>query len=251
METTLDSIRDIKIYQPRRGYRFSVDALLLYSFVDIPRAARIADLGAGSGIVGLLLARKYPGAEVVLFELQDSLASLARKNISLNCLDGRVTVIRADIRDISSLEMADKGCNRTASGGRELRGFDIVVSNPPFRRERSGRISHDEERAIARHEIKLKLHELIIAADYLLRPKGRFFLIHHPERLMELMRLIDKRRMEIKRLRFIHSDARTEAKMVIAEIAKHGRAGLKVERPFYIYDDSGGYSDEMREIYGG
>ncbi|GAB4415454.1 MAG: methyltransferase [Thermodesulfovibrionales bacterium] len=232
MEITLDSIRDIKIYQPRHGYRFSVDALLLYSFVDIPRAARIADLGAGSGIVGLLLAKKYPDAEVILFELQDSLASLARKNIGLNSLEERVTIIKADIRDISS----------TAS-------YDIVVSNPPFRKERSGLISHDEERAIARHEIRLKLDELVGAADHLLRPKGRFFLIYHPSRLIELMKISEKRGMEIKRLRFVHSSARTDAKMVMIEIVKHGRTGLTIERPFYIYDESGGYSDEMLKVY--
>jgi tRNA1Val (adenine37-N6)-methyltransferase len=98
---TLDSIKDFQIYQSKNGYRFSVDALLLFSFINFPRVKKIADLGAGSGIIGLLLARKYPDAEVTLIELQKSLARLAEKNIALNKLEDRVKVIRADLKELS------------------------------------------------------------------------------------------------------------------------------------------------------
>jgi len=124
-EFTLDSIRDIRLYQSRNGYRFSVDALLLYSFVNVPRAKRIADLGAGSGILGLLLAKKYPDAHVSLFELQERLATLAKKNITLNSVGERIKLIKADIREITP-------CS-PASG---MDCFDIAVSNPPFRNRR-------------------------------------------------------------------------------------------------------------------
>lgn len=239
MEITLDSIRDIKIYQSKNGYRFSVDALLLYSFVDVPRVKRIADLGAGSGIVGLLLAKKYPDANVSLFELQEGLAAIAGKNIALNSLEDRVEIIKTDIREISPCH-SSTGTNC----------FDIVVSNPPFRKPKTGLISPDEEKAIARHEIKLRLPELVGVARCLIKSKGRFFLIYHPERLTELIGTLKEEGMEVKRLRFVHTHVLSEAKMVLVEAVNGGRGGLKVERPFYIYSENGGYSDEMREVYG-
>src|SRR4030065_1768054 len=100
METTLDGIRDIKIYQNKKGYRFSADALLLYCFVNVKHAYNIADLGTGSGIIGLLLGRKYKDAKVMLVELQKSLYSLAQKNIIMNGLQDRVEVVLADIKDM-------------------------------------------------------------------------------------------------------------------------------------------------------
>ncbi len=238
MEVTLDSIRDIKLYQSRNGYRFSVDALLLYYFVSVPRAKKIADLGAGSGIVGLLLAKKYPHAAVSLFELQEGLAVLAGRNISLNSLEDRVRVIKKDIRELGQSDSSSVSC------------FDLVVSNPPFRKPKTGLLSTGEERAIARHELQLKLPELAHAARHLLRSRGRFFLIYHPERLAELAAALREERIEIKRLQFVHSNSLSEAKMVLVEAVSGGATGLKVDRPFYIYDEKGDYSREMREVYG-
>jgi len=237
---TLDSIRDIKLYQSVNGYRFSVDALLLYSFVNVPRIKQIADLGAGTGIVGLLLAKKYPDAQVSLFELQERLAALAQKNITLNALEERVEIVRTDIRDIRS--------GRTAWG---LNCFDIAVSNPPFRKQKTGLISPEEERAIARHEIRLTLPELIGAVHCLLCAKGRFLLIYHPERLPELVGSLKEKGIEVKRLRFVHSHMWSAAKMVLVEAVKGGKGGVKVERPLYVYDEHGGHSDEMVQILQG
>jgi tRNA1Val (adenine37-N6)-methyltransferase len=239
MALTLDHIRDVKIYQSKNGYRFSVDALLLYSFVDIPLAERIADLGAGSGVIGLLLAKKYPSADVSLFELQDGLAAAAEKNIGLNGLGARVKVIKGDIREISGVFRP----------GAHAGAFDMVVSNPPFRKERSGFVNPEEERAIARHEMKLKLPELVKAAHYLLKTRGRFFFIHHPGRLAEIISTLREKRMEVKRLRFVHSSASSEAKMVMVEALHGGRVGLKVERPLYIHDEKGAYTEEMLSMY--
>lgn len=240
METTLDSIRDINIYQPRDGYRFSVDALLLYSFVNVRTAEYIADIGAGAGIVGLLLAKKYISANVTLFEIQDSLAELAEKNIAMNSLKERVKVIKTDIREIRTAPFFQA----------TVHTFDVAVSNPPFRKGSSGLINPDEGKAIARHEIMIDLQGLVDSAHYLLRPNGRLFLIYHPSRLTELIEILRKRRIEAKRLRFVHSDARSEARMVMVEAAKNRRQGLKVERPLFIYRENGEYSDEMQKIYG-
>jgi tRNA1Val (adenine37-N6)-methyltransferase len=238
MDITLDSIRDIKVFQSKKGYRFSIDALLLFDFINLRKVGKIGDLGAGSGIVGILLARKYPGAIVTLYEIQDSLAALAEKNITLNNLEERVKIMKTDLRRIKPLPSSIAP-----------HSFDLLVSNPPFRRLKSGRLSEGEEKAIARHEIKLRLHELIDAAKYLLREKGRFCMIYHPSRLSELMDLFKKRGLEPKRLRFVHSHVSSEAKMVLLEATKEGRVGLKVDKPLYIYNNDGSYTAEVMELY--
>jgi tRNA1Val (adenine37-N6)-methyltransferase len=236
MDVTLDSIRDIRLYQSRIGYRFSVDSLLLYDFVNLIKVRSIADLGAGSGIVGILLAKKYPDANISLFELQASLVKLAKENVVLNCLENRVKVIGCDLKTLPNSTLTP-------------RTYDLVVSNPPFRRLKSGLINLKEEKAIARHEVMLKLHELIDAASYLLKVKGRFCIIYHPCRLSELIDTLKKRELEPERLRFVHSNIFSEAKMILLEAIKRGRGGVKVEKPLYIYEEDGGYSGELREIY--
>ncbi|MDA8169705.1 MAG: tRNA1(Val) (adenine(37)-N6)-methyltransferase [Nitrospiraceae bacterium] len=240
MELTLDSIRSIRLYQRKRGYRFSLDALLLFDFARQPQAKKIADLGAGSGIIGLLLAKeKHPHAEAALIELQEQLSSLAEKNILLNGLEERVRAVNADMRDIKKTSGLKKG------------GFDLVVSNPPFRKPASGRISVDEERALARHELRMSLHDLVEAAGYLLKHGGKFCLIYHPERLPEVLeRLRANGPFEAKRLRFVHGKAGLKAKMVLIEAVKGAAPGLEVAPPLVIYDENGSYTPEVKKIYG-
>ncbi|RJQ42056.1 MAG: tRNA1(Val) (adenine(37)-N6)-methyltransferase [Nitrospiraceae bacterium] len=236
MELTLDTIRDIKLYQNKRGYRFSVDALLLSSFVNLKRAEKIADIGAGSGIIGILLAKRYQEAEITLIELQKSLAELAERNVVLNNLEKRIKVIKADLK----LHPFSNSL---------LHRFDLVVSNPPFRRQKTGLISPTNEKAIARHEIELKLADLIQASCSLLRSKGRFCMIYHPSRLVEVIDALREKHMEPKRLRFVHSNLKTEAKMVLVEAIKDGRTEMKIDNPLYIYDEEGTYTDEMKALY--
>jgi tRNA1Val (adenine37-N6)-methyltransferase len=236
METTLDGIRDIKIYQNRKGYRFSADALLLYSFVDVKHAENIADLGTGSGIIGLLLGRKYSEAKVLLVELQESLYSLAEKNIIMNALQDRVEVVLADIKDMKKEAL--------------LRRYDLVVSNPPFRKPTTGLLSIGEEKAVARHELKLELADLAGAVSHLLKARGRFCMIFHPERLFEVIDTLRKNQLEPKRLRFVHNDVNAVSKIVLIEAVKEGRPGVKVENPLFMYNKKGEYTAEVSEMYG-
>jgi tRNA1Val (adenine37-N6)-methyltransferase len=229
-----DFLKDIKILQNEEGYRFSMDALLVYSFVNLPRLKKIADLGAGSGVIGLLLARDYPKAAVTLIELQAGLAELAKENVALNNLQDRVSVVRADIKHLEPTDFS----------------FDLVVSNPPFRRPKTGKISPDDEKAAARHEIRMSLRDLTKAVSSLLRHHGRFCVIHLPERLAEIITAMRGDDMEPKRIRFVHSFADGDAKMVLIEAVKGGRTGMKVERPLVIYTPDGGYTDEMKAMYG-
>ncbi len=256
MTFTLDSIRDIRLYQRERGYRFSLDALLLFDFVrknskiqkiQIDKNQKnknvfpkIVDLGAGSGVIGLLLAKekKYEKAAVWLVELQEGLFSLACRNIALNGLEDRVTAVKADISSIREAE----------SKGFEKGGFDIVVSNPPFRKVLSGRVCPDEEKAAARHELRMSLPALVKAAGYLARTRGRFFMVYHPERLLELADALREGGFEPKRLRFVHGRRGLSAKIALVESVKDGSPGLSVEEPLFVHDD-GGYTPEISRIY--
>jgi tRNA1Val (adenine37-N6)-methyltransferase len=237
--TTLDFLRDVRVHQNRNGYRFSVDALLLASFSERPAARNIADFGAGSGIIGLLLARKCPGAKVTLVELQERLARLAEKNIELNRLEDRVGVLRTDIKTLSSRDV----------DAMSPLSFDLVVSNPPYRRAKSGFINPDDEKAIARHEIMLSLEDLVKSGAALLKHHGRFCIIHLPERLAEIIYVMRSSGLEVKRLRCVHSTATAAAKMLLVEAVKGAKAGLKVEMPLIIYNEDGSYTDEMKRYY--
>jgi len=236
VKTSLDGMRDIKIFQNTQGYRFSVDALLLYSFVSMKYAREIADLGAGSGIIGLLLARKYAEARVLLVELQESLYRLAERNIALNGLEERVNALLTDVRHL------DAACPPET--------YDLVVSNPPFRKASSGRLSQGEEKAVARHELRLRLPELAKSASYLLKARGRFCMMFHPERLIEIIDTFREAKLEPKRIRFVHNDVRAVSKMVLVEAVKEGKPGLKVEKPLVLYNADGSYTDELNEMYG-
>jgi tRNA1Val (adenine37-N6)-methyltransferase len=251
--TTLDYIRDVWIYQNKDGYRFSVDSLLLYSFINLRRASSIVDLGSGSGIIGLLLAKKYTHSKVFLVEIQEGLASLSERNIKLNSLQDRVFVIRSDIKKLSE-ELREKYVIQSQSEKvlntlLKPESLDLVVSNPPFRKIRCGLLSNADEKAIARHELLISLNHIIESAYWLLKHHGRFCMIHLPERLIEIIETLKARNLEPKRVRFAHSTVSSEAKMVLVEAVKGGKPGIKIEKPLIIYNEDKSYTDEMKKLY--
>lgn len=234
---TCDTIKDIRLFQAENGYRFSVDALLLEDFIPAKQQGRGTELGAGSGIISILLAKRNKDVKIVAVEIQKSLAEQAKRNVELNGLSERIEVINEDIK---ALKLKVFPPNK----------FDFVFSNPPFRKPGTGLLSSDRERAIARHEIKIRLHGLIDIASYLLKNHGRFYLIYHPFRLIELICILRERRLEPKRIRFVHSRSGEEAKMVMVEASKGAGTWLRIEPPLYIYEKGNEYTQEMKGIYG-
>lgn len=238
VRTSLDSVGSLSIRQPREGYRFSMDPVLLSAFVDLNKNTpkHIADLGSGTGIAGLLLARRLPKARITLVELQSELHKLALENIEANGLSSRVNALNLDIRQMRG----------------ELAGLDAVVANPPFRRPGTGRISArgDGQSGLARHETELPLDELCFAAARALKGRGRFYIVYLPERLLRLTDALREARLEPKRLRFVHGRQGLEARILMMEAVRDGKPGLKVEPPLYIYaDESDEYTEEVASIY--
>ncbi len=239
---TFDTIKDIKLFQSKTGYRFSVDALLLEDFIAqnwweaASKTYKGIEFGAGSGIIAMLLAKRLENAKLTGVEIQKGLAERAKRNVELNELGSRVEVINEDIRQLRDLFPPGR--------------FDFAFSNPPFRKAETGRLSTDKERAIARHEIKINLSDIVETASYLIKNSGKFYLIYHPFRLIELLALLHKSRLEPKKIRFIHSRIGEEAKMVLIEAVKGSGAWLKIMPPLYLYDNGNEYTLEMKRIYG-
>ncbi len=240
MDETLDSlsIGGLKILQAKSGYRYSLDPILLARFVEGVSCRRVVDLGTGNAVLPLLLAVLTEAETLVGIELQDSLAARAQRNVALNSLEKRISILRADVRDIARLPPAGS--------------TDLAVSNPPYRAAGSGRIAAGDERARARHELSGQLSDFVAAAGRLLRQGGCFAVIHLVERLPQLLRHMAACSLEPKRMRFVHSHAHEAAKLVLVEGRKGGRPGLRVEPPLTIYATAGNgrnYSAEVLRMY--
>lgn len=237
---TLDSIKirdlEVSVYQTLSGYRFSLDALLLADFPEIKACRSILELGSGSGVVSLLLAKRYPRAKVTGVELQESLFSRAVRSAEANGLSERVRFIHTDLRKLTKILPHE--------------GFDLAVMNPPFRRPGTGRISPGDERALARHELTAGLPETLKAASAMLKNRGRLCLVYNPDRLPELLAGMKARGLEPKRMRTVHSFAGDRARIALIDAVKSGAPGFKVLPPLFVYSGPGEYSPEMREFYG-
>jgi tRNA1Val (adenine37-N6)-methyltransferase len=237
-QDTLDDllINNLKVFQAREGYRFSIDAVLLAHFPEVGQVRKIIDIGTGSGVIPLLLSQRTK-ALITGIEIQADMVTRARQSICFNHLEEQINVIRADINNIDSF--LPPGC------------ADLVVSNPPYWKKGEGRISNNPEQAMARHELALTLEQVVDRAAYLLLPKGKLALIERAQRLPEALHLLSKYHLTGHRLRTVHSNRSSDARMVLLEAVKGSRAGLKIMPPLYIYNEDGSYSREIEEIYQG
>jgi tRNA1Val (adenine37-N6)-methyltransferase len=233
---TTDTFFDgrLQLKQHAQGYRFSIDAVLLASFVRLRSGQSVVDLGTGCGIIALILGYRFPRVCFQAVEIQADLAALAEENIRLNRMTDRVSVLQADVRRLTLDAIAGPA--------------DVVLANPPYRRSRSGRVNPDEQRAVARHEIRMTLADLIQAAARLLKVGGRFATIYPAERLSELVCQMAAARIEPKRLRAVQSGALTAAKLILIEGVKGGRKGLRLEPPLVLYGGDGRYGAEVQAM---
>jgi tRNA1Val (adenine37-N6)-methyltransferase len=236
---TVDTILGgrLQILQQAKGYRFSIDAILLAGFLRSGREDRLIDLGTGSGIISLILAAGGQCAYAVGIEIQPELAELAERTVESNGLAGTIRICQGDIREIALLV--------------EERSFDWAVFNPPYRKLRSGRINPDNQKAVARHEIKGTLDDFLKASRYALKTAGRASLIYPASRLVEVITRMRANRIEPKRLQMVHSYRGTGGEFVLLEGVKGGREELEVLKPLVIYEDGGGYTDEVSAMLNG
>lgn len=219
---TVDELRDfgLRVIQQRSGYRFSVDPLLLCDFAGVRDGDEVADLGAGCGVIPLVLARMAAGTRFVGIEHQQALAELAGRNVELNGLSDRITIVNRDILEIRGLFPAAS--------------FDLVVSNPPYRKRGTGRISPVPGRDNARHESTAGLGDFLAVAKYLVRVPGRICMISHPSRLPELMVEAAGLKLAPVRLRMVHDNPEADGRMFLLELVKGRKGDLRVLPPLFV-----------------
>jgi tRNA1Val (adenine37-N6)-methyltransferase len=226
---------NLRIMQSRSGYRFSIDAVLL-AYYAAPRASdRVLELGAGCGIVSLIMAYRCADLKIYAVEIQKELAELAANNIHQNRMNDRIEILQADLNAIT-LQWTEGTC-------------DLIVTNPPFYKARSGRINPDSQRALARHEIKTTLLEVLQASRRMLRTDGRFVCIYTAERITDLLCLMRSEQIEPKMIRMIHSNRGSKAKLVLIEGVHGARPGVQVAPPLVLYDERGDYTREAQRIF--
>jgi len=222
-DETLDTFFNgkLKVLQKKRGYRFSIDAILLSQFIKIRKNEKAIDLGTGCGILPLLLCHTTKAHPFVAVEIQRGLAELAKKNVLLNRLGHRISILHQDFRDLK----------HTFAPG----SFDVVFSNPPYRKHRTGRINPVMEKAIARHEIKGTIEDLISIASYLLSSKGRCYLIYPTSRVVDLLLILRGQRLEPKRLQLVYPRLNEGAKFILIESVKASGVELKIMEPLILH----------------
>lgn len=227
---------DLSIIQSPDVFSFSLDAVLLGDFAKVRNRddQKIMDLCAGNGAVALMVSQKTK-SPVQAVEIQETLVDMAKRSVTLNNLNAQVEIIHQDLKDIPAVHHDS---------------VDVITCNPPyFALEKDSIINPNEQLAIARHEIHITLDELIHKISKLLKIKGKVFLVHRPNRFLELMDVMRKYRLEPKNVRFVYPNEQLEANMVLIEGIKHGgKSGFKMLPPLYIQDEAGDYQTEVKEI---
>lgn len=225
-----------QIIQNRDGFCFGMDAVLLSGFAKVKPEEKAIDLGTGTGIIPILLEAKNQGMHYTGLEIQEVVADMAARSVALNHLEDKITIVRGDIKEASRLFGAAS--------------FDVVTSNPPYMNDAHGLKNPDLPKAISRHEVLCTLEDVAREAAKLLRPGGRFYLVHRPHRLIEIITALKSVGMEPKRMKMVHPFADKEANMVLIEAVRGGRSMIKVEAPVIVYKEPGVYTDEIYTIYG-
>ena len=237
-EERLDELHrnNYKIIQNPNKFCFGMDAVLLSGFAEVKEGERALDLGTGTGIIPILLCGKTKGEHFSALEIQEESADMARRSVAYNGLQEKIDIVTGDIKEASKIFKAAS--------------FDVVTTNPPYMNNHHGLVNPDMPKAIARHELLCTLEDVIREGAKVLRPGGRFYMVHRPMRLVEIINMLTKYKLEPKRLRMVHPYVDKEPNMVLIEAVRCGRSMLKVESPLVVYKAKNEYTSEIYDIYG-
>lgn len=228
--------KGLKIIQNTEGFCFGIDAVLLSDFAkEIRNNSKVLDLGTGTGILSILLTAKTNLEKIYGIEIQENVADMARRSVILNELENKIEIINKNIKELEEIF--------------ERNSFDSIVTNPPYKKLETGKTNEKENKFISRHEVTANLEDFIKISFDLLKDKGSLYMVHRPERLAEIIYILKKHKLEPKKIRFVHSNCEQEPKLVLIKAVKNAKEFLKVERPLFIYNKEGEYTDEILEIY--
>ena len=228
--------KGLKIIQNKSGFCFGIDSVLLSDFArNIKRNANVIDLGTGTGIIATLLCGKTDLKKVVGVEIQDDVFEMAKRSISLNDLEDKFEILNENIINLKNIY------NRNT--------FDVVVTNPPYKKINTGIVNEEEKKLISRHECKASLSDFIEISSYLLKDFGEFYMVNRPDRLVDILCDMRKYKIEPKKIRFVHPRFNDKSNLVLIKGVKNGKPFLEFEKDLFIYDGENKYTDEILKIY--
>lgn len=225
-----------KIIQDSEKFKFGIDAILLshFAFNQIRNNEKVIDLGTGNGIIPLMIAKSRANS-IVGLEIQEENVEIAKRSVELNQLEEKIQIIHGDIKAV------EKKFTKHS--------FDVVVSNPPYMINEHGKQNPNDAKLIARHEVLCNLEDIISAADFLLKPNGKFFMIHRPFRLPEIFSLLTKYKIEPKRMELVSPFLQKEPNLVLIEARKNANPRLQIEENLIVYEKPGIYTEKINQIY--
>lgn len=223
------------IQNPAR-FCFGMDAVLLSGFAKAKAGEKVLDLGTGTGIIPILMEAKTDAADFTALEIQEESADMARRSVAYNHLEDKIKVVTGDIRDASNIFGASS--------------FHVITTNPPYTIGTHGENSPSTAKAIARHEVLCTLDDILRESAKMLMPGGRFYMVHRPFRLAEIMSKMVEYKIEPKRMRLVYPYIDKEPNMVLIEGLRGGKSRVTVEKPLIVYKEQGVYTDEIYDIYG-
>lgn len=229
-------IKGYRIIQSPGRFCFGMDAVLLSSFAKVKTGERALDLGTGTGILPILLEAKNKGDFYTGLEIQEESADMARRSVQYNHLEDKVRIVTGDIREAAALFGAAS--------------FHVITVNPPYMIGDHGMKNENEAKYIARHEVLCTLEDVLRESGKLLGNKGRFYMVHRPFRLAEILSGMSRHRIEPKRMRLVHPYIDKEPNMVLLEGVKGAHPRMTVEPPLVVYNKDGTYTEELLELYG-
>lgn len=254
-------IKNMKIIQNKDGFCFGMDSILLSNFAkEIKKGARVVDLGTGTGILGLLLCAKTELSQILGIEIQKEVANMAKRSIRLNGLENRFQIVNMNIKRIlhqkGKRNIKIKGVSKHKKAYQLIRkinlqkeSFDCIITNPPYKKLNTGMINENKKKLISRHEYTANLSDFIKTAKYLLKDKGSLFMVHRPERLVDIIEIMRKEKIEPKQIRLVYPKVNEKPNLILIKGIKNAKPFLKVEEPLYVYNKDGKYTDEILEIY--
>lgn len=228
-------IKGYEIIQSPGRFCFGMDAVLLSSYAKIRNRELALDLGTGTGILPILLEAKNEGEHYTGLEIQEESADMARRSVSHNGLEDKIDIVTGDIKEASRIFGAAS--------------FHVITTNPPYMIGEHGLKNEKEALYIARHEALCTLDDILRESARLLKPKGRFYMVHRPFRLPEILAKMSAYGIEPKRMRLVYPYIDKEPNMVLLEGLRGGRPRMQVEPPLIVYQKDGEYTEELMKIY--
>lgn len=230
------NIKGYRIIQNKKDFCFGIDAVLLSDFAAANKGERVLDLCTGTGILPILMAAKTEAEHFSAIEIQKNSAELAQRSVAMNGLEERISIVNGDIKNAADY---------FACGS-----FDVITCNPPYMADGSGAKNLLTPKVIARHEVLCNIYDVMQTACKMLRYGGRMYLVHRPDRLVDIFQAARQHKVEPKRLRLVQPYADKPANLVLLELIRGGKPFLKTDAPLIIYKNDGEYTDEIKEIYG-